>query len=139
MDKKFDMIQLPPLPKDTDAETLKLLWEYAKMPEEGQKRMKEYFDMALKLDNHPIDKTKEIYEIPSDGLKSFQAVMKDMIGNLIVELSQFACWVYHQIYVQGKSAGSLLSEHPESGDLIRIMSDVFAEMMKDDEEETAQQ
>ena len=53
--------------------------------------MKEYFDMALKLDNNPIDKTNEIYEIPSDGLKSFQAVMKDMIGNLIVELSQFAC------------------------------------------------
>ena len=139
MVKEFDMIQLPPLPKDTDAETLKLLWEYVKMSEEGQKRMKEYFDMALKLDNHPIDKTKEIYEIPSDGLNSFQAVMKDMIGNLIVELSQFACWLYHQIYVQGKSAERLLSEHPESGDLIRIMSEVFAEMMRDDEKETAQQ
>ena len=101
--------------------------------------MKEYFDMALKLDNNPIDKTNEIYEIPSDGLKSFKAVMKDMIGNLIVELSQFACWLYYQIHVQGKTSDVLLSEHPEAGDLIRIMSDVFAEMMKADEEETAQQ
>ncbi|MBR0410023.1 MAG: replication initiator protein A [Eubacterium sp.] len=38
---------------------------------EGQKRMKEYFEMTLKLSTHPIDKTKEIYEIPSDGLESF--------------------------------------------------------------------
>lgn len=136
MDKKYDIIQLPPLPKDTDAETLKLLWEYVKMPEEGQKRMKEYFDMALKLDANPIDKTKEIYEIPLDRLEGFQAAMKDMIGNLIVELSQFACWLYHQIYVQGRTAESLLSQHPK-GDLIRIMSEVFAEMMKYDKE-TAQ-
>lgn len=134
MDKKYDMIQLPPLPKDTDAETLRLLWEYAKMPEEGQERMKEYFDMALKLAGHPIDKTKEIYEIPSDGFEGFQAAMKEMIGNLIVELSQFACWVYHQIYVQGESAEDLLIKHPEAGDLIRIMSEVFDVMIKNDEE-----
>lgn len=139
MDKKYDMIQLPPLPKDMDADTLKLLWEYAKMSDEGQKRMKEYFEMTLKLVNHPIDKTKEIYEIPSDGLESFQEVMKDLIGNLIVELSQFACWGYHQIYVQGKTSELLLSEHPEARDLIRIISEIFAEMMKNDEEKTAQQ
>ena len=84
MNKKYDMIQLPPLPKDTDAETLKLLWEYAKVPDEGQKRMKEYFEMTLKLANHPIDKTKEIYELPSDGLESFRTVMKDMIGDKLL-------------------------------------------------------
>ena len=56
------MIQLPPLPRDLDTEALKVLWEYAKMPKEGQKRMKEYFDMALKPDANPIDKTKEIIQ-----------------------------------------------------------------------------
>lgn len=46
MNKNKDFIQLPPLPADMDGDAVSILWEYAKMPDEERKHIREYFDMA---------------------------------------------------------------------------------------------
>ncbi|MBR0410453.1 MAG: hypothetical protein IJI25_05560 [Eubacterium sp.] len=130
MDTKNDMIQLPPLPREMDADGIKVLWEYAKMSPENQERFKEYFGDTAERTGIPLDKEAEIYEVPREGIDGFQKAMKDMIGNLIVEISQFSCWLYDQIYVKGNSAKGLIEDHPGSADLIRIMSEVFEETRK---------
>ena len=136
MTMKNDFIQLPPLPRDLDADGIKILWEYVKMPPEGQERLRKYMDMTAWSPAVPAENSKVIYDVPVEGIEGFQNALKEMIGNLIVEISQFACWLYHQIYVQGEAPEDLLAKHPEAGDMIRIMSEVFEEMMKEDGEET---
>lgn len=133
MDKNYDCIQLPPLPADMDANAVGILWEYIRMPPEEQEKMKEFLNKTVQLSGIPSNKEKEVYDIPLERIEDFRKSLMDMIGNLIAELSQFACWLYHQIYVQGESAEKLIVKHPEAKDLIRIMSEVFEVMMKDDE------
>lgn len=133
MDKNFDRIQLPPLPADMDANAVAVLWEYIKMPAEEQERMKEYLNKTVQMADIPVDRQNEVYDIPLEGIEGFRKTLLDMIGNLIVEISRFSCWLCHQIYVQGESAAELIVKHPEAKDLIRIMSEVFEVMMKDNE------
>lgn len=80
------------------------------------------------------EKEKNVYDVPLEGIEGFRKAMKDMIGNLIVEISQFACMLYDLIYVKGETPEVLIKQHPESEDMIRIMSEIFA-MMKDSEKQ----
>lgn len=138
MSMKNDFIQLPPLSRDMDVDCIRILWEYVKMPAEGQERLRKYMDMTDWSPAVPAENSKEIYDVPVEGIEGFQNALKDMIGNLIVEISQFACWLYHQIYVQGETAEDLLAKHPEAGDMILIMSEMFEKMMREDEDEGQQ-
>jgi hypothetical protein len=67
---------------------------------------------------------------PEKGLEAFRKALKDMTGDLIVEISQFSCMLYDLIYVKGQKPEILIEQHPESAGLIRIMSEVFADMKK---------
>lgn len=137
MNTKNNFIQLPPLPRSMNADEIRTLWEYAKMPPESQERLQEYLDMTAKMSAVPVE-SMDILNIPAERIEGFRETIKDMIGNIIVEISQFSCWLYHQIYVRGEAVDDLLTKYPESGDFIRIMSEVYAELMEEERSDKGQ-
>ena len=138
MNKNKDFIQLPPLPADMDGDAVSILWEYAKMPDEERKHIREYFDMARQKAGEAEAGAEETCHIPAEEAEGFRKALKDMTGDLIVEISQFSCMLYDLIYVKGQKPEILIEKHPESAGLIRIMSEVFADMKMGNGRETDQ-
>lgn len=129
--EKDGYIQLPPLKKDTDPEVLIALWEYMKMPEESQKvvfsTMKELNDWG----EDGIFPPPEAYRsLPSENVKQFEKVMKNIIGNMIVEASDMACWVFKHKYVDGLTLEQMLDEDTGAEQYIIAMDILFDKYMK---------
>ena len=128
--EKDGYIQLPPLKKDTDPEVLIALWEYMKMPEESQKvvfsTMKELNDWG----EDGIFPPPEAYRsLPSENVKQFEKVMKNIIGNMIVEASDMACWVFKHKYVDGLTLEQMLDEDTGAEQYIIAMDILFDKYM----------
>ena len=129
--ERDEYIQLPPLKKDTDSEVLIALWEYMKMPEESQKvvfsTMKELNDCG----EDGIFPPPEAYRsLPSENVKQFEKVMKNIIGNMIVEASDMACWVFKHKYVDGLTLEQMLDEDTGAEQYIIAMDILFDKYMK---------
>lgn len=129
--EKDGYIQLPPLKKDTDPEVLIALWEYMKMPEESQKvvfsTMKELNDCG----EDGIFPPPEAYRsLPSENVKQFEKVMKNIIGNMIVEASDMACWVFKHKYVDGLTLEQMLDKDSGVEQYIIAMDILFDKYMK---------
>ena len=129
--EKDGYIQLPPLKKDTDPEVLIALWEYMKMPEKSQKvvfsTMKELNDCG----EDGIFPPPEAYRsLPSENVKQFEKVMKNIIGNMIVEASDMACWVFKHKYVDGLTLEQMLDEDTGAEQYIIAMDILFDKYMK---------
>ena len=128
--EKDGYIQLPPLKKDTDPEVLIALWEYMKMPEESQKvvfsTMKELNDCG----EDGIFPPPEAYRsLPSENVEQFEKVMKNIIGNMIVEASDMACWVFKHKYVDGLTLEQMLDEDTGAEQYIIAMDILFDKYM----------
>ena len=128
--EKDGYIQLPPLKKDTDPEVLIALWEYMKMPEESQKvvfsTMKELNDCG----EDGIFPPPEAYRsLPSENVKQFEKVMKNIIGNMIVEASDMACWVFKHKYVDGLTLEQMLDKNTGAEQYIIAMDILFDKYM----------
>ena len=128
--EKDGYIQLPPLKKDTDPEVLIALWEYMKMPEESQKvvfsTMKELNDWG----EDGIFPPPEAYRsLPSENVKQFEKVMKNIIGNMIVEASDMACWVFKHKYVDGLTLEQMLDKNTGAEQYIIAMDILFDKYM----------
>ena len=129
--ERDEYIQLPPIKKDTDPEVLIALWEYMKMPEESQKvvfsTMKELNDWG----EDGIFPPPEAYRsLPSENVKQFEKVMKNIIGNMIVEASDMACWVFKHKYVDGLTLEQMLDEDTGAEQYIIAMDILFDKYMK---------
>ena len=80
MNKNKDFIQLPPLPADMDGDAVSILWEYAKMPSEERKHIREYFDMARQKagEAEAGAEAEEICHIPACEAEGFRKALKDI-------------------------------------------------------------
>ena len=128
--ERDEYIQLPPLKKDTDSEVLIALWEYMKMPEESQKvvfsTMKELNDCG----EDGIFPPPEAYRsLPSENVEQFEKVMKNIIGNMIVEASDMACWVFKHKYVDGLTLEQMLDKNTGAEQYIIAMDILFDKYM----------
>ena len=128
--ERDEYIQLPPLKKDTDPEVLIALWEYMKMPEESQKvvfsTMKELNDCG----EDGIFPQPEAYRsLPSENVEQFEKVMKNIIGNMIVEASDMACWVFKHKYVDGLTLEQMLDKDTGAEQYIIAMDILFDKYM----------
>ena len=129
--ERDEYIQLPPLKKDTDSEVLIALWEYMKMPEESQKvvfsTMKELNDCG----EDGIFPPPEAYRsLPSENVEQFEKVMKNIIGNMIVEACDMACWVFKHKYVDGLTLEQMLDKDSGVEQYIIAMDILFDKYMK---------
>ena len=129
--ERDEYIQLPPLKKDTDSEVLIALWEYMKMPEESQKvvfsTMKELTDCG----EDGIFPPPEAYRsLPSENVEQFEKVMKNIIGNMIVEACDMACWVFKHKYVDGLTLEQMLDKDTGAEQYIIAMDILFDKYMK---------
>ena len=128
--EKDGYIQLPPLKKDTDPEVLIALWEYMKMPDESQKvvlsTMKELNDGG----EGGVFPPPEAYRsLPSENVEQFEKVMKNIIGNMIVEASDMACWVFKHKYVDGLTLEQMLDKNTGAEQYIIAMDILFDKYM----------
>ena len=128
--ERDEYIQLPPLKKDTDSEVLIALWEYMKMPEKSQKvvfsTMKELNDCG----EDGIFPPPEAYRsLPSENVEQFEKVMKNIIGNMIVEACDMACWVFKHKYVDGLTLEQMLDKNTGAEQYIIAMDILFDKYM----------
>lgn len=125
---KAEHIQLPPIERGTDSNLVKMLWEYVQLsPKE-----RESVDMELawqdRVGSQTLGQERGVCVVERGELEPFHQAMKDVMADIILETSQFACWLHHQIYDQGMEVEELLEAYPETGDLILVMSSVFKEL-----------
>ena len=129
--ERDEYIQLPPLKKDTDSEVLIALWEYMKMPEESQKvvfsTMKELNDCG---EDGIFPPTEAYRSLPSENVEQFEKVMKNIIGNMIVEACDMACWVFKHKYVDGLTLEQMLDKDTGAEQYIIAMDILFDKYMK---------
>lgn len=125
---KAERIQLPPIERGTDSNLVKMLWEYVQLGPEDRESLGENLAWKSHLDAGGLGENQSVQVVLSEELQSFKEAMKDVMADIILETSQFACWLHHEIYDRGVSVEELLKAHPETGDLILVMSNVFHEL-----------
>ncbi|MBS6723884.1 MAG: hypothetical protein KH268_13000 [Clostridiales bacterium] len=129
--EKDEYIQLPPLRRDTDLEVLIALWEYMKMPDESQKvvlsTMKELNDGG---EGGGLPPPEAYQSLPSETVEQFEKVMKNIIGNLIVEACDMACWVFKHKYVDGLTLEQMLDKNTGAEQYIIAMDILFDKYME---------
>ena len=129
--EKDEYIQLPPLRRDTDLEVLIALWEYMKMPDESQKvvfsTMKELNDGG---EGGVLPPPEAYQSLPSETVEQFEKVMKNIIGNLIVEACDMACWVFKYKYVDGLTLEQMLDKNTGAEQYIIAMDILFDKYME---------
>lgn len=125
-----EYIQLPPLKRETDPNLIKLLWVYVQLSDEEQKVVEKNMICLDKLNKGKTAEKDDIQIISAEQTAPFRKAIKEVIGEIIFETGQFACWLYEAIYVQHISVTQLIQDHPESEDLIMFMSRVFKDLKK---------
>lgn len=127
---KAECIQLPPIERGTDSNVVKMLWEYVQLPAEDQRKVDS--QLAWLRDSSGVSSGDAQYVVGGEKTEAFNNAMKDVIADIIIETSQFACWLHHQIYDQGIRVEELLTAHPESADLILVMADIYKELKEEE-------
>ena len=131
--EKAERIQLPPIERGTDSNLVKMLWEYVQLGPEDRESLGVNLAWKDPIEAHGSGEDQSVKVVASEELKSFHEAMKDVIADIILETSQFACWLHHEIYDRGAAVEDLLKSHPETGDLILVMSNVFNELKKEEQ------
>lgn len=125
---KKEYIQLPPFNRGTDPNLVKLMWVYVQLPEEEQKEVEKIIMKMDKLNaGMEVDK-EDVHMVSSEHIEPFRKALKEVIGTIIFETGQFACWLYETIYVHNIPVAQLIDENPESEDLIQFMDQVFKDL-----------
>lgn len=130
MSKEKDYIQLPPLRRDTKQEVIIALWEYMKMPDESQKVLLSEMKEINNADPGEDIPSPEAYrKLPSENVMEFEEVMKNMIGNIIIESCDLACWVYYHKYIQGWTLEQIVNTKKDAEQFIIVMDILFEKYM----------
>lgn len=102
-------VQLPPLPLDLPLESIEIIWQYAKMPQQERTMFQEFMRETLngsekdihqtelvKVMNHPDAET-------NPDVAEFTSLMQKMIGTLIVQSCEMAAIVYQYYCIDNES------------------------------------
>ena len=126
--EKAECIQLPPIERGTDSNLVKMYWEYVQLPPECRESVDTDLTWIDQAGLAASGEEKDVRVVAQGEIESFRKAMMDVIADIILETSQFACWLHHQIYDQGLTVEELLEAYPETRDLILVMSSVFKEL-----------
>lgn len=112
-------IQLPALNKEISTEELLCIWEFAKLPEEKQMKMRGRLERALQggaMQGEQADDTTSV--TASEEVAKYMAASRSVIKQAMTEACQLAAFVYHECFVLGISAEELKQEFPGYEDYI---------------------
>ena len=134
--KKSELIQFPPLRRDTDIKVIEVLWEYLKMPEESQKVvssvMKEMYECEQEENKSPL----ELYQkLPTKNVMDFQNVMEKIMLDIIREACDLACWVFWFKVVEGWSVDEMVNAQENADKFIIVLDALYDEFMEMSEQE----
>ena len=101
------------------------------MPDESQKvvlsTMKELNDGG---EGGVLPPPEAYQSLPSETVEQFEKVMKNIIGNLIVEACDMACWVFKHKYVDGLTLEQILDKNTGAEQYIIAMDILFDKYME---------
>lgn len=125
-------IKLPPLPADTSVETLKLIWQFTKLEENEQDAMCDYLRNMPEGSN--TEKSAEKFsKMLEDGemaktnpaVSEFAGLMRNMIGELVVEACELAAFVYQQYCMDGKTLAEIAEESKVDGNILCLIAQYY--------------
>ncbi|MGF0019885.1 hypothetical protein [Sporofaciens sp. SGI.106] len=134
--KKSELIQFPPLRRDTDINVIEVLWEYLKMPEESQNIvlsvMKEMYDCKLEENKSPL----ELYQkLPTKNVMEFQNVIEKIMLDIIREACNMAGWVFWHKFIDGWSVNEMVNDQEGAEKFIVVLDALFDEYVEMSEQE----
>lgn len=134
--KKSELIQFPPLRRDTDIKVIEVLWEYLKMSEESQNVvlavMEEMYDCKLE-ENKPL---LEIYQkLPTKDVMDFQSVMEKIMLDIIREACNMAGWVFWHKFIDGWSVNEMVNNQEGAEKFIVVLDALFDEFVEMSEQD----
>lgn len=122
-DKEYDYIQLPALKRDLDANVVKSLWEFIKLPEKDRKR---YQDLFASFDQKTKDADRQVREkvkqINMEDVQEYVDTMRSIVSEIIVQACKVAGWVYYHKFVLNESLEVMVAQAPEVEEYIIVMS-----------------
>ena len=134
--KKSELIQFPPLHRDTDINVIEVLWQYLKMSEESQNVvlavMEEMYDCKLEENKHLL----EIYQkLPTKDVMDFQSVMEKIMLDIIREACNMAGWVFWHKFIDGWSVNEMVNNQEGAEKFIVVLDALFDEFVEMSEQE----
>lgn len=132
MEKEY--IQLPPLRRDLDANVVKALWEYMKLPEEYKARYQEQYEL-LNQKTEEADKQlqENIQVIKTEEVQAYEETMRSVIKDIIYQTSNLACWVHYHKYELHESLEEMIDQQPHAEKFIIIMDILMSDAEEEDD------
>ena len=125
-----EYIQLPPLPRDTEAVVVQMFWEFLKLSEEGRKVVHAELKTVVNKDNiEPYRKPEKYRKVKKEELAAFEETVSNMIRSLILEASDIASWVFVKKYVEGWTLEQMIEDMPHAVKFIVSMDTLFEKNM----------
>lgn len=121
MNKEY--IQLPPLERDLDADVVKTLWEFIKLPDKYKKRYQDQYEL-LKQKKEEADKQlrENIEKIELEKVFQYEETMRSVIRDIIYQSCNLACWVQYHKYDLDESLEEMIDQQPYAEKYIRVMN-----------------
>lgn len=126
--EKEKYIQLPPIPEDMDGNTVRLIWEYAKLPKKEKQAIYDQYKV-LSDDSRTTNEVETIVVKPDDSekIEEFGKNMQAVIAELFREAAGLAQYVYEECFVKGKDIDSLLTDNDRMSEALFGMYMLFLE------------
>ena len=126
-----EFIQLPPMKRETDGLAVQMIWEYMKLPDELKAEVYEdllAFNQGKKLGE--LNVPEKYRKVSFDEIKEFKNAMEELIGSLVLEVSDIACWVFAKKYVSGWTLEKMLEDMPQAEKFIVVLDTLYDKHIK---------
>lgn len=127
MNKEY--IQLPPLEKNTDGNLVRLLWEYARLPEKDQEATYKQYQILSKKDRTQEEiEEASVHQVDPENIDSFLQSIRVVISELFHEAMGLSQYVYEECFVKGKDINEILpDDDPRMREALLSMYMLFME------------
>ena len=120
-----ELIQLPPLPADCNAEVIKAILEYVKLSKEEQVSVMNDLRMLLGDKGEHIQFPVPDRKVEAEEIEDYVEAIRALMRSLIHEASDIASWVCVRKYMDGYTLDQMIEEQPQAKDFIFIMDTLF--------------
>lgn len=125
-------IKLPPLPADTSAETLELIWQFTKLERNEQETVRNYLRNMLEGSNTG-QSAEKFSRLLVDGetaetnpaVAEFAKLMRNVIGELAAEACELAAFVYQQYCMDGKTLSEIAEESKVDENILCLIAQYY--------------
>ena len=126
VEKKEGYIQFPTLPEDLDGNMVRLLWEYAKLPETDREAIYKQYQILSKLERtrEEVDKAN-LYKIAPENIEKFLQCIQLITSQLFHEAMSLARYVFEECFVKGNDVEDIMPGDPRKQEAILAMYMLF--------------